>query len=70
MGEQYPAIILDYIHNLVASIWIGGIIFFVFAFSQCVINTKNTSSHCSFLYALQGDCDTVVQWLALALWLM
>ncbi len=29
-SEQYPAIVLDYIHNLVASIWIGGIIFFVF----------------------------------------
>ena len=29
-SEQAPAIALDYIHNLVTAIWIGGIIFFVF----------------------------------------
>ena len=30
-SEQVPAIALDYIHNLVAAIWIGGIFYFVFA---------------------------------------
>ncbi|MDP3780628.1 MAG: CopD family protein, partial [Nitrosopumilaceae archaeon] len=30
-SEHQPAMILDYVHNLVASIWIGGIIFFGFA---------------------------------------
>ncbi len=29
-SEQTAAMILDYAHNLIASIWIGGIIFFVF----------------------------------------
>ncbi|HXV66691.1 MAG TPA: CopD family protein [Nitrosopumilaceae archaeon] len=29
-SEQVPAIVLDYVHNLIASIWIGGIIFFGF----------------------------------------
>ena len=29
-SEQPPAIVLDYIHNLVSAIWIGGIIFFAF----------------------------------------
>ncbi len=29
-SEQTPAIILDYIHNLIATVWIGGIIFFGF----------------------------------------
>ena len=29
-SEQIPAMILDYIHNLIASLWIGGIIFFCF----------------------------------------
>jgi len=29
-SEQTPAIILDYIHNLIAAVWIGGIIFFGF----------------------------------------
>ena len=29
-SEQIPAMILDYIHNLLASLWIGGIIFFAF----------------------------------------
>ncbi|MGI0097555.1 MAG: virginiamycin B lyase family protein, partial [Nitrosopumilaceae archaeon] len=29
-SEQIPAIVLDYVHNLIASIWIGGIIFFGF----------------------------------------
>ncbi len=29
-SEQVPAVILDYVHNLVSSAWIGGIIFFTF----------------------------------------
>ena len=29
-SEQPPAIALDYVHNLVSAIWIGGIIFFAF----------------------------------------
>lgn len=29
-SEQIPAIILDYIHNLLSSVWIGGIFFFAF----------------------------------------
>ena len=29
-SEQISAIIIDYVHNLIASIWIGGIIFFAF----------------------------------------
>jgi len=30
-SELVPPIILDYVHNLVAAIWIGGIVFFAFA---------------------------------------
>ena len=30
-SEQLGAVVLDYIHNLVAAVWIGGIIYFVFA---------------------------------------
>jgi len=29
-SEQVPAIILDYIHNFIAAVWIGGLIFFGF----------------------------------------
>lgn len=29
-SEQTSAIIIDYVHNLIASIWIGGIVFFAF----------------------------------------
>ena len=29
-SEQPPAIVLDYVHNLLSSVWIGGIIFFGF----------------------------------------
>ena len=29
-SEQTGAIVLDYMHNLVAAVWIGGIIYFVF----------------------------------------
>lgn len=29
-SEQFPAIVLDYVHNLISSIWIGGLIFFGF----------------------------------------
>lgn len=30
-SEQLSAVVLDYVHNLVAAIWIGGLVFFVFA---------------------------------------
>lgn len=46
-GET-PALILDYIHNFVAAIWIGGIIYFVFAllptFSQLEETKKEKMS--------------------------
>ena len=29
-SEQTPAVVLDYVHNLVAAVWIGGIVFFAF----------------------------------------
>lgn len=29
-SEQFPAIVLDYIHNLLSGVWIGGVIFFAF----------------------------------------
>jgi len=29
-SEQLPAVILDYIHNLLSGVWIGGVIFFAF----------------------------------------
>lgn len=29
-SEQVPAIILDYVHNLLSAVWIGGVIFFAF----------------------------------------
>ena len=29
-SEELGAVVLDYIHNLVSAVWIGGIIYFVF----------------------------------------
>jgi copper transport protein len=42
-SEQIPAMILDYVHNLLASLWIGGIIFFGFILlpSLSILNDKN-----------------------------
>jgi copper transport protein len=42
-SEQIPAMILDYVHNLLASVWIGGIIFFGFILlpSLSILNDKN-----------------------------
>lgn len=46
-GES-PALVLDYIHNLVAAIWIGGIFYFVFTllptFSQLKESTREKMS--------------------------
>ena len=46
--KQPPAIILDYVHNLLASVWIGGIIFFGFillpTFSKLDDNKKELLS--------------------------
>ena len=42
-SEQLPAMILDYVHNLLASLWIGGIIFFGFILlpTLSILNDKN-----------------------------
>jgi len=40
-SEQPPAIVLDYVHNLVAAIWIGGIIFFAFTLLPSFANLKD-----------------------------
>ncbi len=42
-SEQIPAMILDYVHNLLASLWIGGIIFFGFILlpTLSILNDKN-----------------------------
>ena len=41
-GEA-PALILDYIHNLVAAVWIGGIFYFVFTLLPSLSNLKEES---------------------------
>ncbi|MDB2446212.1 CopD family protein [Nitrosopumilus sp.] len=41
-GET-PALILDYIHNLVAAVWIGGIFYFVFALLPSLSKLKEES---------------------------
>ncbi len=45
---ELPALVLDYVHNLVAALWIGGIIYFVFillpTFSQLKDNTREKMS--------------------------
>ena len=38
-GET-PALILDYIHNLVAAVWIGGIFYFVFTLLPALSKLK------------------------------
>jgi copper transport protein len=41
-GET-PALILDYIHNLVAAVWIGGIFYFVFTLLPALSKLKETN---------------------------
>ena len=41
-GEA-PALILDYVHNLVAAVWIGGIFYFVFALLPALSKLKETN---------------------------
>ena len=40
---EIPALILDYIHNLVAAVWIGGIFYFVFALLPSLSKLKEES---------------------------
>ena len=42
-SEQMGALALDYIHNLVAAVWIGGIIYFVFTLLPTFSQLKDTS---------------------------
>lgn len=41
-SENIPALILDYIHNLVSGVWIGGIIYFVFILLPTFSQLKET----------------------------
>ncbi|MFQ5782702.1 MAG: CopD family protein [Nitrosopumilus sp.] len=41
-GET-PALVLDYIHNLVAAVWIGGILYFVFTLLPTLSQLKETN---------------------------
>ncbi|MFB5611072.1 MAG: CopD family protein [Nitrosopumilaceae archaeon] len=40
-SEKAPPVVLDYIHNLVAAVWIGGIIFFTFALLPAFSSLKD-----------------------------
>ena len=42
-SEQIGATILDYIHNLVAAVWIGGIIYFVFTLLPALSHLKDSA---------------------------
>lgn len=42
-SEQLGALVLDYIHNLVAAVWIGGIIYFVFILLPTFSQLKETN---------------------------
>ncbi len=42
-SEQMGALVLDYIHNLVAAVWIGGIIYFVFTLLPTFSQLKDTN---------------------------
>jgi len=42
-SEQLGALVLDYIHNLVAAVWIGGIIYFVFTLLPTFSQLKETN---------------------------
>lgn len=42
-SEQAPALALDYIHNLVAAVWIGGIFYFVFTLLPTFSQLKETN---------------------------
>ena len=40
---EIPALVLDYIHSLVAAVWIGGIFYFVFTLLPTLSNLKESS---------------------------
>jgi len=42
-SEQLGALVLDYIHNLVAAVWIGGIIYFIFTLLPTFSQLKETN---------------------------
>ena len=66
-GEMPGALVLDYIHNLVAAVWIGGIFYFVFTLLPTVslLKEKNRekmslgidSKILNCIYHFSWDCD-------------
>ncbi|MEM3064069.1 MAG: CopD family protein [Candidatus Nitrosotenuis sp.] len=41
-SEQLSALVIDYVHNLIASVWIGGVIFFAFILLPVISKLEDT----------------------------
>ncbi|MGQ0605752.1 MAG: copper resistance CopC/CopD family protein [Candidatus Nitrosotenuis sp.] len=59
-SEQLSAIIIDYIHNLIASIWIGGVIFFGFILLPAFTKLDNTKKELASLLMIPRFSSVII----------
>lgn len=59
-SEQPLAIIIDYIHNLIASVWIGGVIFFGFILLPAFTKLDNTKREIASLLMIPRFSSVII----------
>lgn len=59
-SEQTSAIIIDYVHNLIASVWIGGIIFFGFVLLPAFIKLDGSKKELASLLMIPRFSSVII----------
>lgn len=59
-SEQLSAVVIDYIHNLIASVWIGGIIFFGFILLPSFTKLDNTKKELASLLMIPRFSSVII----------
>lgn len=59
-SEQLSAIVIDYIHNLIAAVWIGGIIFFGFVLLPAFTKLDNTKKELASLLMIPRFSSVII----------
>ncbi|WP_100183024.1 virginiamycin B lyase family protein [Candidatus Nitrosotenuis aquarius] len=59
-SEQFSAIVIDYAHNLIASVWIGGVIFFGFILLPALGKLDNTKKELASLLVIPRFSSVII----------
>ena len=59
-SEQFSAVLIDYAHNLIASVWIGGVIFFAFVLMPSFAKLDESKKELTSLLMIPGFSSMIL----------